>query len=284
MKNSVGNTILLCYNNNRKNIIERSGKMEGFDFYISSNGYLVIPNLEIQYKIDPIESSIPIMPESTENVVKIAGRDGDICLSTNYEPMPFTIVCYTDDNLTPAEKAEEKSKVSQFLNSIKRITKTMAFQQDGKFYDVKYSGNLITTEYPKHIKFSIPLKSSNPYAKKIQKTTVHGSSTAQTITSNTIKDVGAVITILGPATLPELAINNFEMIYTYNILEGAKVVIDTGNCTITNINTNNIKTNVMQYYNHQFPKIHSGENELKVQSGIDNPDTQVTFEWYDLTL
>ena len=284
MKNSVGNTILLCYNNNRKNIIERSGKMEGFDFYISSNGYLVIPSFNIQYKIDPIESNIPIMPESTENVVKIAGRDGDISLSTNYEPMSFTIVCYTDDNLTAEEKSTEKSKVSQFLDSIKKTTKTMAFQQDEKFYDVKYSGNLITTEYPKHIKFSIPLKSSNPYAKKTQKTTVAGASTAQTVASSTIKDVGVVITILGPATLPELAINNLEMIYTYNILEGAKVVIDTRNCTITNINSNNVKTNVMQYYNHQFPKIHSGNNELKVQSGINSPATQVTFEWYDLTL
>ena len=258
--------------------------MEDFDIYISSDGYLNIPEKEIRYLVNFAESNIPIMPEAVENTVKIAGRDGDIPLSTNYEPMSFNIVCYTEDNLTPEQKKAEKSKVNSFLNSIKKNTKTFAFQTEEKFYDVKYNGNLVTETYPKHIKFNIPLKSSVPYAKVLEKTIVEGSATAQTIVSNTIEDVGVVITVLGPATLPELAINNYEMIYNYNILEGAKVVIDTGNSTITNINANNVKTNVMPYYNHQFPKIHSGENELKVQSGIEHPETQVTFEWYDLTL
>lgn len=258
--------------------------MEEFDAYISSNGFLIIPEYDIAYLVDFNESNIPNMPEAAETTVRIAGKDGDIVLGTTYEPMSFEIVCYTDDNLTPQEKVLEESKINRFLNSIKKDTTKFALQQEAKFYDVKYNGNLTTTRYPAHLKFSIPLKASNPYGKVLEETVVTGSDTPQIVESETIEEVGAIVTILGPATNPELAINNYEMIYTHNILEGAKVIIDTGNSTITNINANNVKTNVMPYYNHQFPKIKPGNNEIKVQSGIDNPETQVKIEWYDLKL
>ena len=74
--------------------------MEDFDAYISSEGYLIIPEYDIKYLIDFNESSIPTMPEATESSVKVAGKDGDIVLKTTYEPMPFTIVCYTDDTVS----------------------------------------------------------------------------------------------------------------------------------------------------------------------------------------
>ena len=66
--------------------------MEGFKIYISSDGYLIIPDLDIKYLIDFRESAIPSMPEAADTTAKIAGRDGDIVLSTTYEPIPFEIV------------------------------------------------------------------------------------------------------------------------------------------------------------------------------------------------
>ena len=78
--------------------------MENFDFYISSNGYLVIPEYKIKYLIDFTESSIPTMPEAVESSIRAAGRDGDYVLNTTYEPIPFVIVCYTEDNLRSEER------------------------------------------------------------------------------------------------------------------------------------------------------------------------------------
>lgn len=254
--------------------------MENFDMYISNNGYLVIPEFDIKYLIDFNESNIPTMPEAVESAVRAAGRDGDIILNTTYEPIPFTIVCYTEDNLTIEEKVQHESYVNKLLNTIKNKTKTLAIEKDSKFYNVKYSGALTTINYPAHLKFSIPLKSSDSFAKDIVEKSITGNGTEN---SNTLKNVGAIFTINGPATNPIISLNDYSMEYNMSILEGAKVEINSSKSTIININSDGIKTNVMKYYNHQFPKIENGVNELKILSGIDD-ESQVEVKWNDLKL
>jgi hypothetical protein len=251
-----------------------------FDFYISLNNRLIIPEYNIDYLFSTSESELPSMPESSENTVKVAGKDGDIVLSTTYEPMNFNLVCYTDDNLSQEEKDIEENKIDRFLNSIKNTTKTFALEKDNKYYDVKYSGALTTTNYPKHLMFSIPLKSSVSYAKKITPKKIEGNGSLE---SDTIKETGAIFTIIGPAINPIISLNDYSMEYNNSLLEGQKIIIDTNKSTITHINSDDIKANAMKYYNHQFPKIENGKNTLKVLSGI-NDEKQVTVEWYDLTL
>ena len=254
--------------------------MENFDVYISLNGYLVIPKYNIRFLIDFNESSIPTMPEAVESSVRAAGRDGDIVLNTTYEPISFSIVCYTQDGLTLEEKVKCESDVNRFLNEIKNKTARFAIEKDSKFYNVKYNAALTTINYPAHLKFSIPLKSSDSYAKDIEDKKIIGNGTA---TSNTVRDVGALFTINGPAITPIISLNDYSMEYNMDILEGSKVEIDSSRSTITNVNAEGVRTNVMKYYNHQFPKIENGENILKVLSGIDNA-SQVEVKWNDLKL
>lgn len=255
--------------------------MENFDIYISANGYLFIPEYNIKYLVSFNESSIPSMPEAVEASARIAGRDGDIVLNTTYEPMSFQIVCYTEDNLTPSEKSIEEQKVNRFLNSIKNETKRFAIEKDNKFYEVKYNGALSTINYPKHLQFTIPIKSSDSYAKVLSQSIIKGNNS---LTSNTIKEVGAIFTIEGPAQTPKISLNDYEMFYDNVLLENTKLVIDSERSTITHVNeTNGTETNAMRYYSHEFPKIQNGNNTLKVLSGIDNAN-QVYVEWYDLKL
>ena len=255
--------------------------MENFDIYISANGYLFIPEYNIKYLVSFNESSIPSMPEAVEASARIAGRDGDIVLNTTYEPMSFQIVCYTEDNLSPSEKSIEEQKVNRFLNSIKNETKRFAIEKDNKFYEVKYNGALSTINYPKHLQFTIPIKSSDSYAKVLSQSIIKGNNS---LISNTIKEVGAIFTIEGPAQTPKISLNDYEMFYDNVLLENTKLVIDSERSTITHVNeTNGTETNAMRYYNHEFPKIQNGNNTLKVLSGIDNAN-QVYVEWYDLKL
>lgn len=253
--------------------------MEGLNAYISEEGYLIIPEYDIKYLINFSESNIPSMPEATESTVRIAGRDGDITLKTTYEPIPFEIVCYTEDNLSPTEKVKEEEKISNFLNSIKNETISFGMETYKKFYNVKYSGSLITTRFPKHLKFSIPLKSSESYGMYYLKRQENGNAEFE---SDTIKEVGAVFTIEGPATNPQIALNNYQMRYDGTVLEGNKLVIDSTNSTITLITYAGIESNAMRYYNHQFPKIQKGINQLQVQNGVE--EENVSIEWYDLKL
>lgn len=260
--------------------IDVSKIIDGYYSYISNDGYFIVPELDIKYLVDFNESDIPTMPEANEATVKVAGRDGDIPLSTTYEAIPFNIVCYTEDNLSLAEKVKEEDKVNNLLNSIKNKTMTFAFEKYNKFYNVKYSGELTTINYPKCVKFTIPLKSSESYGKTLMQKMMIGNSEEE---SNTVKEVGGIITLGGPATNPIVSLNDYSIEYNNSILKGSRVEIDSNRSTITNINSDGVKTNVMKFYNHQFPKIENGKNTLKVLSGFDN-DKQVSLKWNDLKL
>ena len=253
---------------------------EDFDIYISKKGYFGALKYDINNLIDFMESNIPSIAEATESSVKIAGRDGDISLNTVYEPLSFEIVCYTEDNLTPEEKIVEEQKITSLLNSIKNQTKTFFMEREKKFYKVKYSGNLSVVRYPKHLKFTIPLKSSESYAMNFEESEIIGNGTK---VSNTIKDTGAIFTIKGPATKPIISLNNYQMKYNENILEGNSLIINSEDSTITHITSAGVKTNAMRAYNHEFPKIKNGENQLAVSSGIDD-EKQVNVKWYDLKI
>ena len=255
--------------------------MRNVDFYISSNGYLIIPKFNIKYLINLSESNIPSMPEAVESIVEIPGKDGDITLSTNYKPIMFEIVCYTNDGLTQAEKVAAERNINMFLNSIKNKKEKMGIEKDNKFYEVKYNGALTTINNPGFMQFNIPLKSSDSYAKDLEEKSITGDAS---LISDTIKEVGAIFTIKGPAQKPKISLNNYIMFYNSSLLENQELEINSRNSTITHINNvNGKRTNAMRYYNHQFPKIENGNNELKILSGIENP-SQVSVKWNDLKL
>lgn len=256
--------------------VEVSKIIEDYETYISSNGFFINSRNDIHYLIDFSESELPCMAEATETTVKAAGRNGDIVLSTTYDPNNFNIVCYTEDNLTQEEKVKEEMKLKRLLNSIKNKTIPLAFEKDDKFYKVKYSGAFSSTNFPKHLKFSIPLKTSEAYGKDLIKKVIFGNGEE---TSDTFEDVGAIFTIKGPANSPIISLNDYSIEYDNPLLEGDKLIINSSNSTITHINSDGVATNAMRYYNHQFPKIENGKNVLKVLSGVN--EANVSVEWYD---
>lgn len=251
-----------------------------YDFFIDGRNYFTIPEINVKYLIDPSESNLNDMPEATESTVLISGRDGDLVLSTRYEPRSFNIIAYTEDNLEPEEKVAEIKKITKFMHSIKNKTKKIAFLNKDKMYVVKYSGQVVVTEYPKSVRFEIPLKSSSAFGSVLTKTRMFGENTA---TSNTVEETGFIMTIEGPAQTPVVSMNDYQMKYDNVILEGNKLVINTNNSTVTMITSEGVKTNAALYYNHEYPKIKAGTNEVEIKSGIENP-YQVLTEWYDLEL
>lgn len=251
-----------------------------FKFYLSENGRLIFPKENISFLCSISESTIPVMPEALETSAIIAGRDGDVPLETTYGPMSFELVLYTEDNLTPDEKLQQEQFLTKFCNSIKNNTETFALELAQKFYKIKYNGVLDRENYPKYLRVVFPFKSSNSYAYDVKNNTIYGNNKFE---SKTIESCGFKCIIKGPALKPILSLNDYSIEYTNTILEGESLIIDTNNSTVILVNSEGIETNAMRYYNHQFPKIQNGENELKVLSGIDNPEN-VSISWYDLTL
>lgn len=251
-----------------------------FKFYLSENGRLIFPNENISFLCSISESSIPSMPEALETSATIAGRDGDVPLSTTYGPMSFELVLYTEDNLTPEEKLKQEIFLNRFCNLIKNNTETFALELAQKFYKIKYNGVLSKENFPKFLRFTLPFKSSKSFAYDVKKHIIYGNSTVE---SNTIEPTGFECVIKGPAIKPIISLNDYSIEYNNTILDDESLIIDTNNSTAVLVNSEGTRVNAMRYYNHQFPKILNGENELKTLSGIDNPEN-VSISWYDLTL
>ena len=260
--------------------VEVSKLVDDCDFYVSTNGYLTFPKYNKKYLTNISDSSLFNMPEAVQSTAKIAGKDGDLVLDSSYNPIEFNIIMFTDEGLTPEQKEKERFFINKFFNEMKKNTKTFAFEQSQKFYKVMYFGVVEESNYPQHLMFTLPIKSSKSYAYKIASKYLLGNDNRE---SDTIEPTGFKCIIYGPALNPIISLNDYSMEFDNTILEGEKLVIDTNNSTVVLINSNGIETNAMKYYNHQFPKILTGTNELKVLSGIDNPNN-VFISWYDLTL
>lgn len=254
--------------------------MENVDCYISENGYFIAPGYNIKNLIDPSESDLSTMPTASDSNVKIAGKDGEVVLSTTYEPIQFNIICFTEDNLTSEQKIIEEDKVKAFLHNIKKYTMRLGIENRNVYYNVKYSGSLTVVRYPKALRFTIPLKSADSYGKKIPAKTITGNNSE---TSETVKSVGAKFTILGPASKPKLIFNDYSMEFDTDIMSGTTLIIDSSKCTVTFIDRLERRSNQIAHYNHQFPKVKYGTNTLQIASGISD-ENQVTVEWNDLTL
>lgn len=242
---------------------------------ITNNGKL----LPFGFTIDYNKTNLPLMAEAIEASQTITGADGELILDTTYGSRLFEIDAYTDDFLSPTEKEQKREEVREFLNSIKKNTTKLVIQPLNRTFEVKYAGLAEDTNLPKSIEFFIPLKSASSYA--ISNTTYVQNGAGQ-INSSTKEPVGFICTISGEATYPELTVNGVTMKYDNVILEGEKLILDSKKCTATKISTTGTKTNAMAYYNHEFPKIQSGNNTVSIVSGITNENLKI--EWNDLLL
>lgn len=242
---------------------------------ITRNGKL----LPFGYTVNFEKTQLPLMPEAIEVSETIAGSDGDVVFDTTYGARVFEIVSVTDDGLSPTEKENEKEKIRNFLHSIKKDTIKLKIEQSKRTYYVKYSGLGESNDLPMCVEFILPLKSSMAYAVS-NDTYIHiGDGSFE---SNTIEPVGYKMTITGPASLPTIILNGETMSYNNTVVSGHKLVIDTNNNTVTDYNASNVGTNVMAYFNHNFPKIEQGTNNLSINSGITADNLKI--EWNDLLL
>lgn len=242
--------------------ITNSGKLEPFGLTIDYN-----------------KTDLPLMAEAIEASQTVAGADGDIVFATTYGARLFEIVAVTDDFLTPEEKEAKREEVRLAIDKIKNKTTKLVIEPLNRTFVVKYNGLAEDVNMPKSVEFRIPLKSSSAYAISNERYSTTGE---EYFASNTQKDVGATITIEGPATYPSFSLNGVDMKLNHILAEGAKLVIDTSKYTVTHINRIGTETNYMPYYNKGFPKIQNGANILFVNSGVKL--NQIKTEWNDLLL
>ena len=270
------NNISLEPENNEFVLVYEGDEIEkSYDVTITDSGKLQPFGLTIDYN----KTNLPLIAEADEASQIITGADGDVVLNTTYGPRMFEITAVTDDYLTAEEKEAKREEIREFLNAIKNKTAKLIIEPLNRTFEVKYSGVAEDNNLPKCVEFVIPLKSSNSYAISNETYSHIGSGDFD---SNTVEPAGCKITITGPANVPNININGYDVIWNHILAEGQKLIIDSKKSTVTRVSSLGVKTNVMAYYSHQFPKIQKGVNFVEIISGIE--DSQLKIEWNDLLL
>lgn len=270
------NNISLEPENNEFVLVYEGDEIEkSYDVTITDSGKLQPFGLTIDYN----KTNLPLIAEADEASQIITGADGDVVLNTTYGPRMFEITAVTDDYLTAEEKEAKREEIREFLNAIKNKTAKLIIKPLNRTFEVKYSGVAEDNNLPKCVEFVIPLKSSSAYAISNETYSHIGSGDFD---SNTVEPAGCKITITGPANVPNININGYDVIWNHILAEGQKLIIDSKKSTVTRVSSLGVKTNVMAYYSHQFPKIQKGVNFVEIISGIE--DSQLKIEWNDLLL
>ena len=270
------NNISLEPENNEFVLVYEGDEIEkSYDVTITNSGKLQPFGLTIDYN----KTNLPLIAEADEASQIITGADGDVVLNTTYGPRMFEITAVTDDYLTAEEKEAKREEIREFLNAIKNKTAKLIIEPLNRTFEVKYSGVAEDNNLPKCVEFVIPLKSSNSYAISNETYSHIGSGDFD---SDTVEPAGCKITITGPANVPNININGYDVIWNHILAEGQKLIIDSKKSTVTRVSSLGVKTNVMAYYSHQFPKIQKGVNFVEIISGIEN--SQLKIEWNDLLL
>lgn len=157
------------------------------------------------------ERRLPVLPESEDNTLKLAGRDGVIDFGGSYGTRPIGLTLGI--NASPAEFHRVLGQLARLFNA-KRGELTLAFTDlPDRTYKAVYSGTLALVDPVGSRLIDVPLKMNDPFPQsdeRIEELTITRSGQAVSVHSDS--DVGAspvlVLTNTGTNTIRNFRITN----------------------------------------------------------------------------
>lgn len=202
-------------------------------------------------KLDWGNTDIQVMPEAELTSIELPGIDGSIVEDTVYKDRLFTIVGYSEQGLTEAEKETLKSKITSVLSTTKSKSKKLVVQDRGIAFDVRYEGNANITEGPSYVKAEIPFR-AGPYGYDFFEAELIGRGL---IENSGDVPIGVETTIKGPVSYPTFTMGTQTYRYNGTIPSGSSFVLDHGMMTCYIVDSNGKKRNVLANLSGTFQKI-----------------------------
>lgn len=240
------------------------GKADGLD-----NAYdWIVP---FDMKIDWVNSSIQVVPQSQSDYIEQPGIDGSIVENTVYKNRLFSIVAYSNLGMTVYEKEMLKKEIARILDSTKSKTKKLTMQAADISFDVKYSGSAEVSEGPSFVRATIPFEAS-PYGYPLFEQEVFGTGL---LINDGVKDVGCVNKILSGAVNPSFQMGSITYKFNGTVPADTTLFIDHEAYTCYFETVTGTRTNVYDKLEGDFQKIHK-ESTVAITAFGDTGDYLVT--------
>lgn len=250
----IGKVIALISNFDKFAVNDRDPKKAISDFVIGKadgldNAYdWIIP---FDMKIDWVNSSIQVVPQSQSDYIEQPGIDGSIVENTVYKNRLFSIVAYSNLGMTVYEKEMLKKEIARILDSTKSKTKKLTMQAADISFDVKYSGSAEVSEGPSFVRATIPLEAS-PYGYPLFDQEVFGTGL---LVNDGVKDVGCVNKILSGAVNPSFQMGSITYKFNGTVPADTTLYIDHEAYTCYLETVTGTRTNVYDKLEGDFQKI-----------------------------
>ncbi|MCG7407688.1 phage tail family protein [Paenibacillus sp. ACRRX] len=157
------------------------------------------------------ERRLPILPESDESTLKLAGRDGELSFGSSYNPRRIEMTLLITS--TPSEYHRTLALLARIFNGNRREVTVEFSDLPNRIYRAVYNGTLAPDGQVGSRMVNVSLKANDPWpesTEKVTEVTISHSPEITFITSN--GDVQAepaiVLTNIGTNTIRNFRITN----------------------------------------------------------------------------
>lgn len=232
--------------------------------------WLIPFNLRVDWR----NTKVQAMPEAELTTIELPGEDGSIIVDSTYKDRLFSIVAFSEDGMTRAEKEDLKARITQILDSTKHKAKKLTYQATDTSFEVRYDGQADIVAGPSYIKATIPLRAT-AYGKRLFDTELHGSGLVSNIDGDTYLRPKHIIS--GPVSNPAFKMGEVYYLWSGDVEEGEKLIID--HQTYTCYITDNLgkKINALARLTGDFQGIEAGKSVALVADI--NTEAHITTEY-----
>lgn len=206
--------------------------------------------------------------------ISMPGVDGNLISDTTYRDRIFSIVAFSEQGLTIAEKEDIKRRIVQILDSTKMSSKKLTVQSRSVSFDCRYVNEAKISDGPSFVKAEIDLQ-VGPYGYSLFPTELHGSgliNNAEGAAPLRVKH-----TITGPVTNPSFTINGTTYTWRGTVSSGSSLIIDHDNYTCYTVDSLGNKRNVLQFLTGEFTSIPAGGSAVLVAAS--NTENRIVTEY-----
>lgn len=201
-----------------------------------------------------------ILPATKENSESIPGSHGEIDFGTELKSKMLELEVTTLDGNTSLEKSQLQRRFAMYLDPTKGEKKLVFSDELEKTYKVKSSGRINPDVYAKWLRFTIPFKMNDPFIYGTLEKSVTG--TGVLLNVGTF-ETGLIVEIEGPVTNPFVNIGEKRLLYSGELLNGQKLIIDTERETAKIGDSNAIAS-----YNGVFPLLYPGQTKVVASDNV----------------
>ncbi len=223
------------------------------------------PDRTVGMRVDWGNTKLQVIPDAEHTTISQSGLDGDLIANTTYKDRLFSLVLFSDDNLTISQKEDLKRRIALVMDSAKKSAKKLTVQARGITFDAKYNSSEIK-DGPSYIRADLEVLVP-PYGKDLFNSELRDSGLINN--AEGMAPLSPKFTITGSVTNPYFTLGGTTYRYNGTVPSGKRLIADFERYIVYLENDFGVKENALKNWVGEFQSIPAGSSEaLTISSNL----------------